>query len=128
MKQSIVKDLTTDEIREKIKGERSGYVKMKISHAVSPIEKIKTAVEELSGTSIAQEDMVLQKLLAKYTGLLGKITSYINTKYNVTPEETDETPEETEETPEEAPEAKPKPKVNRVPTVTSGAPDYSKTV
>ncbi len=38
MKQSIVKDLTTDEIREKIKGERSGYVKMKMAHAVSPIE------------------------------------------------------------------------------------------
>ncbi|MFM1746189.1 MAG: hypothetical protein RLZZ630_2126 [Bacteroidota bacterium] len=38
MKQSIVKDLTTDEIREKIKEERMTYVKMKMAHAVSPIE------------------------------------------------------------------------------------------
>jgi large subunit ribosomal protein L29 len=38
MKQSIVKDLTTDEVRVKIKEERAGYVKMKMAHAVSPIE------------------------------------------------------------------------------------------
>ena len=38
MKQSIVKDLTTDEVRVKIKEERAGYVKMKLAHAVSPIE------------------------------------------------------------------------------------------
>ena len=121
MKKSQLRQIIKEEITSVLKEQEA-------SDAVSAIEKIKTAVKELSGTSIAQEDMVLQKLLAKYTGLLGKITSYINTKYNVTPEETDETPEETEETPEEAPEAKPKPKVNRVPTVTSGAPDYSKPV
>lgn len=38
MKQSIVKDLTTDEVQMKIKEERAGYVKMKMAHAVSPIE------------------------------------------------------------------------------------------
>ena len=38
MKQSIVKDLTTDEVRMKIKEERAGYVKIKMAHAVSPIE------------------------------------------------------------------------------------------
>ena len=38
MKQSIIKDLTTDEVRMKIKEERAGYVKMKMAHAVSPIE------------------------------------------------------------------------------------------
>jgi large subunit ribosomal protein L29 len=38
MKQSIVKDLTTDEVRMKIKEERAGYVKMKMAHAVSPLE------------------------------------------------------------------------------------------
>ena len=38
MKQSIVKDLTTDEVRDKIKEERAAYVKMKIAHTVSPIE------------------------------------------------------------------------------------------
>lgn len=38
MKQSIVKDLTTDEVREKIRDERANYVKMKMAHAVSPIE------------------------------------------------------------------------------------------
>ena len=38
MKQDIVKDLTTDEVRDKIKEERSTYLKMKLSHAVSPME------------------------------------------------------------------------------------------
>ena len=38
MKQDIVKDLTTDEIREKIREERASFVKMKIAHTVSPIE------------------------------------------------------------------------------------------
>lgn len=38
MKQSIVKDLTTDEVRDKIREERAAYVKMKMAHAVSPIE------------------------------------------------------------------------------------------
>lgn len=38
MKQSIVRDLTTDEIREKIRDERAAIVKMKIAHTVSPIE------------------------------------------------------------------------------------------
>jgi len=38
MKQSIVKDLTTDEIREKIKEEKASYVKLKMAHAVSPVE------------------------------------------------------------------------------------------
>ena len=38
MKQSIVKDLTTDEVRMTIKEERAGSVKMKMAHAVSPIE------------------------------------------------------------------------------------------
>lgn len=38
MKQSIVKDLTTDEVRDKIRDERASYIKMKMAHAVSPIE------------------------------------------------------------------------------------------
>lgn len=38
MKQSIVKDLTTEEIRAKIGEERTAYVKLKMAHAVSPIE------------------------------------------------------------------------------------------
>jgi large subunit ribosomal protein L29 len=38
MKQDIVKDLTTDEIRDRIAEERGVYTKMKMSHAVSPIE------------------------------------------------------------------------------------------
>jgi hypothetical protein len=119
MKKSQLRQIIKEEITSVLKEQEA-------SDAVAAIEKIKTAVKELSGTSIAQEDMVLQKLLAKYTGLLGKITSYINTKYNVG--DTEETPEETPEAPEEAPEAKPKPKPKVAPTVTSGAPDYSKTV
>ena len=38
MKQSHVNDLTTDEIREKVKEERSSYVKMKMAHSVSPLD------------------------------------------------------------------------------------------
>ena len=38
MKQDIVKELTTDEIRDRIIEERGIYTKMKMSHAVSPIE------------------------------------------------------------------------------------------
>jgi len=38
MKQDIVKDLTTEEIREKIAQERAMYTKLKMSHAVSPLE------------------------------------------------------------------------------------------
>lgn len=46
MKQNIVKDLTTDEIRDKIKEERAAYIKMRMAHTVSPIEnpmKIKSS-------------------------------------------------------------------------------------
>jgi len=38
MKQSIVKDLTTDELREKISEESGNLLRMKMSQAVSPIE------------------------------------------------------------------------------------------
>lgn len=38
MKQDIVKDLTTEEIRDRIAEERANYARLKMSHAVSPIE------------------------------------------------------------------------------------------
>ena len=38
MKQDIVKDLTNDELRDKIAEERVTYVKLKISHQISPLE------------------------------------------------------------------------------------------
>jgi len=38
MKQDIVRDLTTEEIRDRIAEERGIYTKLKLSHAVSPIE------------------------------------------------------------------------------------------
>lgn len=38
MKQSIVRDLTTDEVRDKIREERAAFTKMKMAHAVSPID------------------------------------------------------------------------------------------
>lgn len=38
MKQDIVRDLTTDEIRERIKEEKANYLKIKIGHAVSPAD------------------------------------------------------------------------------------------
>jgi len=38
MKPEIVKELTTNEIKEKIIDERDNFTKLKLSHAVSPIE------------------------------------------------------------------------------------------
>ncbi|WP_278702291.1 50S ribosomal protein L29 [Butyricimonas virosa] len=38
MKTSEIKDLTTEEIREKIETERAALTKMKMNHAVSPLE------------------------------------------------------------------------------------------
>ncbi len=46
MKQNIVKDLTTEEIRDRITEEQNNYVKLRMNHTVSPIEnpmKIKTS-------------------------------------------------------------------------------------
>jgi len=38
MKQQIVRDLTTDEVRDRIVEEQTNYRKMKMSHTVSPLE------------------------------------------------------------------------------------------
>ena len=38
MKTSEIKDLTTEEIKEKIETEKAALTKMKMSHAVSPLE------------------------------------------------------------------------------------------
>ena len=38
MKKSEIKDLTTEEIREKIEAEKAALNKMKMNHAVSPLE------------------------------------------------------------------------------------------
>ena len=38
MKTSEIKDLTTEEIKEKIGAEKAALTKMKMSHAVSPLE------------------------------------------------------------------------------------------
>ena len=38
MKTSEIKDLTTEEIREKIETEKAAWTKMKMNHAVSPLE------------------------------------------------------------------------------------------
>lgn len=46
MKQNIVRDLTTDEIRERLVEERTNYTRIKMNHTVSPVEnpmKIKSA-------------------------------------------------------------------------------------
>ena len=38
MKISTVKELTTEEVRDKIAEERDSYTRLKLNHAVSPIE------------------------------------------------------------------------------------------
>lgn len=46
MKQSIVNDLTTEEIRERLVEEKDNYTKLKMNHTVSPVEnpmKIKSS-------------------------------------------------------------------------------------
>lgn len=67
------------------------------SEAMESIEAIKKHVKDLMDTDIAKEDPVLQRLLAKYTGLLGKITGYIKKK-GVPAEEPKEEPVETPKT------------------------------
>jgi large subunit ribosomal protein L29 len=45
MKQSVVKELSTPELRERLEEERKQLIKLKLNHAVSPLEnpqKIKT--------------------------------------------------------------------------------------
>jgi hypothetical protein len=118
MKKSELRNLIKEEITAILKEQDA-------DQAMSAISSIKSAVKDLSSSATVQEDPVLQKLLAKYTGLLGKITSYITQKYNVT---------NGEDSPEAAPEktAQPKaekPVVNSKPkTTTSGAPNYSETI
>jgi large subunit ribosomal protein L29 len=41
MKYSEIKDLSTDEIREKLSVERDATTKMRINHAISPLENPK---------------------------------------------------------------------------------------
>ena len=38
MKISEIKDLTTEEIREKVNAERAALTKLRLNHAVSPLE------------------------------------------------------------------------------------------
>lgn len=38
MKTSEIKDLTTEEVKEKIETEKSALTKLKMNHAVSPLE------------------------------------------------------------------------------------------
>jgi large subunit ribosomal protein L29 len=38
MKQSVIKEMSTNEIIEKLNEEKNLYVKMKMNHGVSPIE------------------------------------------------------------------------------------------
>jgi len=38
MKQNIVNDLTTDEIRDRIVEEKNNYAKLRMNHTVSPVE------------------------------------------------------------------------------------------
>ena len=63
MKQSIVKDLTTDEVREKMRDERASYTKMKMAHAVSPVENPMKL--RASRRAIARLETELRKRLAQ---------------------------------------------------------------
>ena len=127
MKVSQLKKLIKEEVNAVLKEQEA-------SGAMTAIDNIKNSVKELTSSDIVQNDAVLQHLLAKYTGLLGKITSYIKKKYNVEDtEDTSNQPQEDETNPEDKPtpvaQARPKPPVKPQPkpsTPTAGAPDYAK--
>jgi len=128
MKISQFKKLINEEIRTVLKEQEA-------SDAMAAIEHIKAAVKDLSGSTIAQEDAVLQHLMAKYTGLLGKITSYIKTKYKVEDEPVDDTQQDVSpeasgqrQVPKTQPSKQHAPVKKAPSTPTSGAPDYSKSV
>lgn len=38
MKASVIKEMTTQEVREQIEESKTGYAKLKMSHAISPLE------------------------------------------------------------------------------------------
>lgn len=85
------------QLRKIIKEEIQYLLKEQDSNeALDAIDSIKASVKRLSATKVVQEDAVLQKLLAKYTGLLGKITSYVNQKYTAPEPEVEEPTEPTE--------------------------------
>ena len=68
MKQSIVRDLTTDEVREKVKEERASYVKMKMAHAVSPLDnplKLKTSRRAIARMETELKKRSMQPTAAK---------------------------------------------------------------
>ena len=138
MKLSQLRNLIKEEVNTVLKEQETSNVMKSINH-------IKDSVKELSDSDIAQNDLVLQKLLAKFTGLLGKITSYTKTKYKIEdePEEvpTNADAEDTETGDDDLhkrlasrsqqrpkPPVKPEPKQQQGPsTPISGAPNYNKT-
>ena len=68
MKQSIVRDLTTDEVREKVKEERASYVKMKMAQAVSPLDnplKLKTSRRAIARMETELKKRLMQQVSAK---------------------------------------------------------------
>ena len=38
MKASVIREMTTQEVREQIEESKAGYAKLKMSHAISPLE------------------------------------------------------------------------------------------
>jgi hypothetical protein len=93
--------MKVSQLRKLIKEEVSTVLKeVEQNDALEAIDSIKASVKRLSATKVVEEDAVLQKLMAKYTGLLGKITSYVKQKYTA-PEPAVEP--NTEEVPETEP-------------------------
>jgi large subunit ribosomal protein L29 len=59
MKQEIVKDLTTAEVKEKLSAERETLTRLKLSHGVSPVENPMTI--RYSRKAIARLETELRK-------------------------------------------------------------------
>jgi large subunit ribosomal protein L29 len=59
MKQEIVKDLTTAEVKEKLSAERETLTRLKLSHGVSPVEDPMTI--RYSRKAIARLETELRK-------------------------------------------------------------------
>ena len=66
MKKSQLRQIIKEQVAIVLKEEQEA------ADAMLSINQIKKSVKQLAGSDVVQQDAVLQKLLSKYTGLLGK--------------------------------------------------------
>jgi len=65
MKQKVIKDLSTSDMIERLKEEQEHLVKMKLSHAVSPVENPQTIKEQRRTIARLKTELRRRELEAK---------------------------------------------------------------